>query len=93
MPFDNMRKKIKQQLSDVLEIPDDIMLDLPKITIVGDGQVSIENHKGIISYSTECIKISVSTGEVEVKGKELVLRNILPEAINIEGKIKSVALS
>lgn len=93
MPFDNMRKKIKQQLSDVLEIPDDIMLDLPKITIIGDGQVSIENHKGIISYSTESIKISVSTGEIEVKGKELVLRNILPEAINIDGKIKSVALS
>ena len=90
MPFDNMRKKIKKQISDVLEIPNDIMLDLPKITLVGDGQVLIENHRGIVAYSTEEIRVSVSFGQVAIKGRELLLRNILPEEMVIEGTVTSV---
>lgn len=91
MPFNNMRRKIKQQISNVLEIPNDIMLDLPKIVVVGNVQVLIENHRGIVAYSSEQIRVSVSCGELEIRGQELVLRNILPEEMVIEGKIQAVS--
>ena len=39
--------KIKEKISDALELPKDITLDIPKIVILGTDSVSIENHKGL----------------------------------------------
>lgn len=74
----------------MLEIPSDIILDLPKVVLVGDLQVFIENHRGIVEYSAESVRINVGDYEVAVSGEGLLLRNILPDEICLEGRIKSV---
>jgi sporulation protein YqfC len=66
------------------------MLDLPKITLIGNLQLYIENHRGIIEYRPEDIRISVSTGELEVIGRELVIRNISREEIYLDGVIQAL---
>ncbi|MHB8158555.1 MAG: sporulation protein YqfC [Desulfocucumaceae bacterium] len=90
MSWRDFKKRLKRQMSDVLEIPSDIMLDLPKMVMVGDIQLFIENHRGIIEYSRESIRINVGDYEVAVVGEDLLLRNILPDEICLEGRIKSV---
>ncbi len=35
----------------------DVALDLPKIIITGDLRVDISNHKGIIEYGQDLIKV------------------------------------
>ncbi|WP_066636509.1 sporulation protein YqfC [Desulfolucanica intricata] len=90
MAWRNIKKRVKQRVSDLLEIPNDIMLDLPKIVLVGNLQVFIENHKGIVEYSPEVIRINVGEGEVVVTGEELMLRNILMDEICVEGRIKGL---
>lgn len=84
-------KKVKKQFSDFLEMPGDVMLDLPKITMVGDIKLYIENHRGVIEYSTAGVRISLMEGELAVAGEGLVLRNVLPDEICVEGKIKSLS--
>ena len=81
---------IKSNISDVLEIPKYIMLDLPKITSIGNLQVSIENHKGIVEYSTENIRIKMKDGIIKVSGIELMIKTIISEEIIISGKIASI---
>ena len=94
MSFKDRRKKwkrqIQQQFSNILEIPKDIMLDLPKVVLVGNIQVFVENHKGIVEYGDEVIRVKVNEGEIAIRGENLVLRNILPDEIAVEGKITSV---
>lgn len=90
MSLRDIRKKVKKGFSEMMEIPSDIMLDLPKIVIVGDVQVFIENHRGIVEYSTETVRIHVGNGEVGIAGENLMVRNILTEEICVEGKIKSL---
>lgn len=91
MALRDLRKKVKKQFSDFLELPGDVMLDMPKITMVGDIKLYIENHRGIIEYSTAGVRISVMEGELAVSGEGLTLRNVLPDEICVEGKIKSLS--
>lgn len=92
MSFKDRKKKLQQQFASFLEIPKEIMLDLPKIIMVGDMQVFVENHRGIVEYRTDMLRVKVSTGEVEIKGENLVLRNIMPDEIGVEGKITGITL-
>ncbi|MDD2443820.1 MAG: sporulation protein YqfC [Desulfotomaculaceae bacterium] len=90
MVLRDLGKKVKKQFSEFLEIPGDVAMDLPKITLVGSVQLLIENHRGIIEYTREGIRVSVVEGEVAIAGENLMLRNILPDELYVEGEIHSI---
>lgn len=92
MSFKDKRIKLQKEFANFLEIPRDVMLDLPKVVLIGDMQVFIENHRGIVEYNSSRLRVKVSTGEVEVAGENLVLRNIMPDEIGVEGRIKGVTM-
>jgi len=83
-------ENIKKNIADALELPQDIVLDLPKITMVGNLQLCVENHKGIIEYTNNQIRIYTKLGILRVLGKNLLLKNIVLEEIVIVGEIKQV---
>ncbi len=91
MAWSDYKKKIKRQISEFLEIPGDVMLDLPKIVLVGNIKIFIENHRGILEYTTEKVRVNVMEYEVAVTGENLLLRNVLPDELCVEGMIKSVS--
>lgn len=91
MSWKDRKKKFQQQVANFLDIPRDLMMDLPKVVIVGDVQAFIENHRGILVYTSELIRVNTTLGELEVTGLDLTLKNILPDEITVEGRIKSVA--
>ncbi|MTI49408.1 MAG: sporulation protein YqfC [Firmicutes bacterium] len=79
--------EIKSSLSEILELPKDIVLDLPKITMIGNLQVYIENHKGIIEYSKQRIRINTNIGILRITGKDMYIRNIVTEEVIVVGEI------
>ena len=81
---------IKSSLTEVLELPIDIAMDLPKIIILGNKVVTIFNHRGIIEYSDKLIRINSKIGIIRITGEELEIKNILSEEIIIEGKVEKV---
>ncbi|SFR00087.1 sporulation protein YqfC [Desulfoscipio geothermicus] len=90
MAWKDLKNKFKRQFSDYLELPGDIMLDLPKIVLVGNQQVFIENHRGIQEYNPGLVRVVVSDKIIEVTGENLTLRNILPDEICVEGQITAL---
>ncbi|AGL00852.1 sporulation protein YqfC [Desulfoscipio gibsoniae] len=87
MAWRDLKNKVKRQFSDVLDLPGDIMLDLPKIVLVGNLQVFIENHRGIQEYNPRLVRVVVNDKVIEVTGENLTLRNIMPDEICVEGQI------
>ena len=77
-------------LAKILEIPQDIILDLPRITMLGNKQILIENHRGIIEYTSNLVRIKLNYGELAVNGTGFTLGNLQPEQILIEGIIHHV---
>ena len=56
-------------MTDVLELPKDLVLNLPRITMVGNIQLTIENHRGVILYSDRRIRVAVSGASLLSKAK------------------------
>lgn len=77
-------------LASLLELPDDIVLDLPRMTMLGNKQLLVENHKGIIEYSTALVRIKLSQGTLVIHGEQLSLGSLQQEQILVEGIIKLV---
>lgn len=88
-----MRSKIdksREILAEKLDIPKDIILNLPKITITGDEQITIENHKGIILFERNLIKINTKVRPINIHGENFEILYIGDSTITISGKFNSV---
>lgn len=90
MEINKQSREIGQRLAGLFDIPTDVVLNFPKISIIGNIQLYIENHRGIIEYRADTIRISVSFGEIEVGGEELTVRSITRDEIYLDGVIKTV---
>ncbi len=90
-----MRKKKEKQIHipvgervvGSLELPRDIVLGMPKITVLGDREAFIENYKGIIEYDNTVVKLNTSLGMITLLGELLDIKTITDEDITISGKI------
>ena len=84
-------KKNKKNISRIdrlLEIPQEIYSNVPKITITGFNEMIIENFKGILEYEDYYIRINTSLGIINVNGYELRLENMANDDIKVTGKIE-----
>ena len=85
-----LSEEVKRKISDALDLPKDIVLNIPRVTIMGKIAVFIENHKGIIQYSSQRVKVNTPIGIIIVKGEELLIKSILADEITIEGNISAL---
>lgn len=87
-----MRKKKKEasKLERILEIPEELTTDRPKITMMGFEQVFIENHKGILEYQDYFIRLNTYIGIININGFNLKLEEMTSDDILVTGKIDSI---
>mgnify|MGYP001328284908 CR=1 FL=1 len=82
--------KLRKWTSGILDLPQDVVYDLPRITMIGNMQLYIENHRGVLHFSSEQLRLAVTNGELEVTGRQLVIRAILTEEVMVEGIISGI---
>ena len=80
----------KEVLARKLDFPKEIMLDLPRITITGDNEIDIENHKGIMLFEEDEVKINSKVGFIVIKGSRFEILFIGGNTISISGNFKSI---
>ncbi len=73
-----------------LELPPDVVLNLPKMTLIGGIQVLVENHAGLLAYEPEKIRIRTVQGELVISGVGLKIGSILPKELVVDGRIAHV---
>jgi sporulation protein YqfC len=81
---------LRSWLTKNMELPQDVMMDLPRITMIGHIHIYIENHRGLITFSDKELRLLLKQGQLLIKGKAFVIKAILPEEILLEGKIDQV---
>ncbi|NMB11613.1 MAG: sporulation protein YqfC [Firmicutes bacterium] len=84
------RGRLLQSLASVLELPEDVILDLTRITITGNVQLLMENHRGISVYDPERICIRTQQGETVITGTGLKVDSLFASEILITGKIDGI---
>lgn len=73
-----------------MDLPQDVTMDLPRITLIGNIHIYIENHRGLLAFSDQELRLLLKQGQLLIKGKGFVIKTILPEEILLEGKIDHV---
>ena len=88
-----MKKKTKkaEHIAELLDMPLDVMCDLPRTEIIGRSKVYIENFRGILDYNESCIKINTSAGILKIDGDELIIESITDEGVWVKGIIAVVS--
>ncbi len=82
----------KRRLDKILEIPEEIYTNTPKITITGFSEIILENYKGILEYEEFFASISTYIGIVNINGYNINLEKMTNDDIKITGKIESVEI-
>ncbi|CAB1240580.1 sporulation protein YqfC [Clostridium sp. WLY-B-L2] len=80
----------KQNIADKLDLPRDIILNMPQIKVMGNNEIIIENHKGIILFEDSQIKINSGIGLISIYGSKFEVLFIGGSTITIGGKFKSI---
>lgn len=82
--------KTVEDIAKKLDIPKDIVMNLPKITITGNREILIENHKGIILFEENMIKVNSNAGVILINGNNLKIEYLEGKTIVVGGKFSSV---
>lgn len=85
-----MKKSKKEILTEMLDMPKEVVLDLPKLTVYSDNQLTVENYNGLLEYTDEYIRLKTTGKVIAVRGKGLELRTITDIDVLIEGEIKNI---
>lgn len=82
--------RFRPWLTRYMALPSDVILELPRITIIGQIHIYVENHQGLIVYSDSELKLKTHKGFIQILGSSFILKMMYPEEILLEGTIKEV---
>ncbi|MGN0964241.1 YabP/YqfC family sporulation protein [Dysosmobacter sp. HCP28S3_G4] len=77
-------------VAELFDLPADVVAGLPHLEMVGDRQLFIEHHAGILSYSDTCVDVNTERGVLRVRGTGLNLLAMTAEELRIGGIIAAV---
>lgn len=83
---------MRAMFAEALEMPEELALDLPRVTLIGNVSLHIENHRGIINYSAREVRLRVSEGYPIARGSGFKLRSISKTDVSLEGEINHLAI-
>ena len=87
------RVRFLERTAEVFDLPADAVAGVPRLELVGDGELRVENHKGILAYGGEEIHVSGGPFVIRVEGEGLELRAMTGLELLITGRITGIQLS
>ena len=85
-----MKKRNYNKIDRMLELPQEVYSNVPKIIITGFDEMIIENFKGILEYEEFFVRINTHIGLININGYGLSLENMTDDDIKVKGKIESL---
>ena len=79
-----------EELAERLQLPEDALLGAARVTVTAGKTVLVENHRGILEYSSEQLRIGTLQGQLIVNGTELTLSAMNKNDLMLRGKIVNV---
>ena len=83
-------KQTTNKIVTTLDLPKDLFLGLSNISLCGNREVYISNHRGILSYGQEEMVILIKDYQIQIKGKALCIVSYTKEELTIQGYIRSM---
>lgn len=85
-----MKDTLKMKMATATNLPKDVVLGVPIVTITGHSEVRIENYRGLIEYTEILIRIQSKSGQIKVSGQRMQIEYYTNDEMKITGHIKSI---
>lgn len=80
-------QSLKEKFLNAMELPIELLNDVPRITLIGNNNLLIENYKGIIEYDENIIRL---VSHINILGNYIKVEEINNDEIFITGEIVNV---
>lgn len=87
------RRNIPKKIAKTLDIPEDILFDVPRILMTSNEDIRIENYKSILEYEPDKITLMTKEFIIEIHGKNLNISIITDDEISICGTVLAINFS
>ena len=87
------RAGLLEKTAELFDLPADALAGVSRLELTGDGELRMENHKGILAYGPEEIHVSAGSFLVKISGRGLELRAMTVLELLITGKIEHIQLT
>lgn len=74
----------------LFEIPEELVSDIPKVTIMGFNRMLIENYKCVLEYQDFYIRIKMKNGLLSIEGYNLEMNEMTKDDLVITGNIEDL---
>ena len=81
---------ILEGVAELFDLPADVVAGLPRLELVGNRQLYLEHHTGLLAYSDTQIDANTNFGVLRVRGARLALMAMTAEEVRIGGEIDDV---
>ena len=82
---------LKNNLYENLDLPIEVLENMPLIKMRGNKEVSIENFIGLVEYTNQKIRLSTKCGILHIDGVNLVARSMSSEQMIIKGSVQQIS--
>lgn len=80
----------KNRIAEVSELPKDVVMGQPVVTVLGRTEMNIENYRGIIEYTDVIIRIQTKIGQIRITGKNLRVDYYTNDDMKLTGQIEAI---
>ena len=81
------RKKWKRVVLEALDLPQEADGETVKVTMIGRSDLLVENHRGILEYALEYVRLLSGDGGIRGEGRELMLSEFGAGRAYVRGNI------
>ena len=78
------------RMAELFDLPGDLVAGLSHLELLGDRQLFLEGHRGLLAYGTEQIDVNIGGAVLRVRGVGLTLRSMTDSELRIFGRIDGV---
>lgn len=83
-------KQRAEKMVKTVEMPKDVVMGIPVLSVIGNKEICIENYGGIIEYTDEIVRIRTKNDQIIIRGKHLYVEYYTNDEMKISGKLSSV---
>lgn len=80
------------EIAEAFDLPPDAVAGMPHMELLGDRELYLLHHRGILSYGSGEIVVHAPPLTYRIVGKNLTLRAMTEQELRIAGRIESILL-
>ena len=87
---DEESHSFRNKIAELSELPKDVALGMPVLTVTGQMELCLENYRGIIEYTDSLIRVQTKTGRIRITGQKLKVVYYTNDEMKVTGRILSI---